>query len=152
MKGVFKEVIVILLLCLAIILLLGVVLYEFVPMNKVVPQEVKYSATEETKQALEEKKAADSESVILTYEVSATDLSNYKKANDYVAGRKDPFARLPEELKDQENAGSTGTSTGSTSSGSSSSNGTSAGSSQGTNNNNQSTENSTNFYPEKGTK
>ena len=45
-KNVLKEIIIILLLTLAIILLLGVLLYEYVPMNKVVPEAVTYTATE----------------------------------------------------------------------------------------------------------
>ena len=78
-KNVLKEIIIILLLTLAIILLLGVLLYEYVPMNKVVPEAVTYTATEETRQALEEKTAQDSDEVILSYEVTSTDLKNYKK-------------------------------------------------------------------------
>ena len=81
-KNVLKEIIIILLLTLAIILLLGVLLYEYVPMNKVVPEAVTYTATEETRQALEEKTAQDSDEVILSYEVTSTDLKNYKKGKD----------------------------------------------------------------------
>ena len=36
-KNVLREIIILLLLTLAIILLLGVLLYEYVPMNKVIP-------------------------------------------------------------------------------------------------------------------
>ena len=93
-KGILKEIMIILLLIFAIILLMGVLLYDYVPMNKVVPQDVKYVAAEDTKKALEEKKATDSESVVLTYEVTATDLKNYKKVNEYKAGRKNPFGPI----------------------------------------------------------
>ena len=160
-KGVFKEIIIILLLCFAIILLLGVLLYGYVPMNKVIPQQVSYVATQDTKEALEEKKAADSDSVILTYEVTATDLSNYKKQNEYVAGRKNPFAPLPEEIKDSNSgstsgttggSSSTGTNTGSTGNSSDSNNsnkGTTSGNNQSTGNSNSG---STNYYPDRGTK
>ena len=53
-KTIIRETIIILLLCLAIILVLGVVLYNYVPANKVVPQEVSYSQTEEVKKAIQE--------------------------------------------------------------------------------------------------
>ena len=38
-KKIFKELIISLLLCLAIILLLGILLYEYVPMTKTIPHE-----------------------------------------------------------------------------------------------------------------
>ena len=46
-KNVLREIIILLLLTLAIILLLGVLLYEYVPMNKVIPETVTYTATDE---------------------------------------------------------------------------------------------------------
>ena len=46
-KKVIKEIIIMLLLCLAIILVLGVLLYEYVPSNKIVPDEVSYTTPEE---------------------------------------------------------------------------------------------------------
>ena len=46
-KNVLREIIILLLLTLAIILLLGVLLYEYVPMNKVIPETVTYTATQE---------------------------------------------------------------------------------------------------------
>ena len=45
-KNVLREIIILLLLTLAIILLLGVLLYEYVPMNKEIPEKVTYTATE----------------------------------------------------------------------------------------------------------
>ena len=39
-KNLIKEIIILLLLILATILVLGVVLYEYVPMNKVIPEKV----------------------------------------------------------------------------------------------------------------
>ena len=41
-KNIIKEIIIMLLLCLAIILILGVILYEYVPSNKILPEEVSY--------------------------------------------------------------------------------------------------------------
>ena len=45
-KNVIKEIIIILLLCLAIILILGILLYEYVPISKTVPNPVSYVRTE----------------------------------------------------------------------------------------------------------
>ena len=78
-KNVLREIIILLLLTLAIILLLGVLLYEYVPMNKVIPETVTYTATDETRKAIEEQSAQDDGTVVLSYEVTSTDLKNYKK-------------------------------------------------------------------------
>ena len=93
-KNVLREIIILLLLTLAIILLLGVLLYEYVPMNKVIPETVTYTATDETRKAIEEQSAQDDGTVVLSYEVTSTDLKNYKKVNDYKAGRKNPFSTV----------------------------------------------------------
>jgi hypothetical protein len=90
-KTIIRETIIILLLCLAIILVLGVVLYNYVPTNKIVPEQVSYTQTEEVKNAIEES-AVDNTQVILTYEIDETDLNNYEKVRDYKPGKTNPFS------------------------------------------------------------
>ena len=143
-KNILKEIIIILLLTLAIILLLGVLLYDYVPMNKVIPEKVSYTASEEVKEISTEVEKNNEEIPITSYTVTSTDLKNYKKVNDYTAGRKNPFAAI-------ESSGETGGTTGNTSSGSTS---TSGSSNTGTANGGTTStnENSTNYYPYKGTK
>ncbi len=153
-KGILKEIIIILLIALAIILLLGILLYDYVPMKKVVPTTESYVATEEVKQALEEKAETENDKVVLTYEVTSTDIKNYKKGNDYKAGRKNPFSSV-------NTVGGT-TTNGQTSNGSA--NGTNNNNNNSSNNNNNDSNsnnsgtntgnntNSTNYYPDKGTK
>ena len=51
-KNIIKEIIIMLLLCLAIILVLGVLLYEYVPSNKIIPDEVSYTTPENIKKAV----------------------------------------------------------------------------------------------------
>ena len=46
-KTIIKEIIIMLLLCLAIILVLGVLLYEYVPSNKLIPEEVSYTTPQD---------------------------------------------------------------------------------------------------------
>lgn len=91
-KKIFKETIISLLLCLAIILLLGILLYNYVPMNKTIPNPVSYSTPENVKQELAESQGVDEEQVIMTYEVDATDLNNYKRIQDYKPGKANPFS------------------------------------------------------------
>ena len=49
-KSIIKELIIVLLLCLAIILVLGILLYEYVPVSKTIPNEVSYTTPEEVKE------------------------------------------------------------------------------------------------------
>ena len=48
MKSVLKEIIIILLLCCAICLILGVVFYDYIPTNKVIPSTVEPYTTSNT--------------------------------------------------------------------------------------------------------
>ena len=90
-KNIIKEIIIVLLLCLAIILILGVLLYEYVPSNKVIPEKVSYTTPENVKEELNK---ADNTNIITTYEynVEASDLNNYKRVSDYVPGKQNPFS------------------------------------------------------------
>ena len=91
-KKVIKEIIIMLLLCLAIILILGVLLYEYVPSNKIIPEEVSYTTPEEVKEELSKGENVEDEQVILTYSIDATDLNNYERINSYVPGKTNPFS------------------------------------------------------------
>lgn len=169
-KSVLKEIIIILLLTLAIILLLGVILYDYVPMNKVLPEKVTYTASEEVKQISSEVTQKNDEIPITSYTVTSTDLKNYKRVNDYTAGRKNPFESI--ESSGTSSGTTTGTSGGNTGNGASTSGGSSnsegsttsgnTGSSGGstssgttntsTSNSETNNTNSTNYYPDRGTK
>ena len=91
-KNIIKEIIIFLLLTLAIILVLGVVLYQYVPTNKIIPETVSYTTPEKVKTELQTDENVDTSEVVVTYQIDSTDLSNYKRINEYVSGRKNPFA------------------------------------------------------------
>lgn len=151
-KNIMKEIIIILLLILAIILILGVLLYDYVPNNKIIPQQVSYTTPEKVKSELATDDSVDTTEVVVTYEVNADDLKNYKKVKDYVSGKKNPFESI---TADNTTNGNT-TSQGGTTTGTSNST-TSQG--QATNTAGTSTtagaddtQNSTGYLPDKGTK
>lgn len=125
-KTIIREIIIMLLLCLAIIVVLGLLLYDYVPMSKVVPEPVSYVTPENVKQELQESGEVDESQVIMTYEVDATDLKNYQNVKNYNPGKVNPFSSY-----DTSNNRNTTTTT--TTSGVS---GTASGSSSTTNNNN----------------
>ena len=150
-KNIIKEIIIVLLLCLAIILILGVLLYEYVPTNKVIPEKVSYVTPEKVKEELNK---ADSANIITTYEynVEASDLNNYKRVSDYVPGKQNPFSSY--------NAGQTQTTGGENTSTGSSSTTTGNSSNSANNNSNSNTSAGTNtnassegsYIPNHGTK
>ncbi len=91
-KTIIKEMIIMLLVCLAIILILGVLLYEYVPSNKIVPDVVSYTPSEAVQQELSKNKDVENDEIILTYSVDSTDLDNYERINTYVPGKPNPFS------------------------------------------------------------
>ena len=91
-KTIVKELIISLLLCLAIILLLGILLYEYVPMTKTIPNAVSYTTPANVKQELAQSENIDENQIIMTYEVDLTDLNNYKRIQNYKPGKANPFS------------------------------------------------------------
>ncbi len=142
-KKVIKEIIIMLLLCLAIILILGVLLYEYVPSNKIVPDEVSYTTPASVQEELSKSEDVENDEVILTYSVDSTDLDNYERINTYVPGKPNPFSPYTETTTSGEDTTPNGSSTGA-------SGNTNSGSSTGTNNTTSSGGSA--YYPDTGTK
>lgn len=122
-KTIIRETIIALLVCLAVLLILSVALYNFIPSNKVVPEEVKYTPSKEIQTQLNSEVDKENNEVLMTYEVTASDLENYQKAKEYVPGKANPFAAVSESTDDSksENTGSN-INTGSSSTGESNNN------------------------------
>ena len=146
-KNVIKEIIILLLICLAIILILGILLYEYVPMSKTVPNPVSYTTPEDVQQELASSSDVDTSQVILTYEVDSTDLNNYERINDYQPGKANPFSSY-------ETSGENTTTNGSATGGSSSSSGSSSSNSNNTNTSSSgnTTTSGGQYFQDKGTK
>lgn len=155
-KTIVKELIIILLLCLAVILILGIIFYEYVPMSKTIPNEVSYTTPEDVKQELIETGDVDESQIVMTYEVDSTDLNNYKRIQGYKPGKANPFSSYETIQSNVQNANST---TGnSTTNGSNNGTGNSATSNNNTNNSGNATENNNestsggHYFQDKGTK
>lgn len=97
LKKLIKEIIIILLLIIAIVLILGVLLYEYVPSNKIVPEKISYTTPEKIQQELQISEEIEQQEIVITYQIDSTDLNNYKKIQEYIPGKKNPFAEVPEE-------------------------------------------------------
>ena len=125
-KSIIKEIIIVLLLCLAIMLILGILLYEYVPITKTLPNEVSYTTPDNVKQELLSSSDVDDTQVIMTYEVNQEDLNNYRRVQDYVPGKANPFSSYETTATDPTgNDSSTGGSSSNSSSSNSSSGNTS---------------------------
>ena len=157
-KSIIKEIIIMLLICLAIILVLGILLYEYVPASKTMPNEVSYTTPSDVKEELLSSADVDDSQIIVTYEVNQDDLNNYKKVQNYKPGKANPFDSG--ETTDSSNATNTTNGNSSTvnsnngNTGSSSTGNTSAGSQTGGSSNTDSntTTSGGSYFPDKGTK
>ena len=140
-----------LLLCLAIILILGVILYEYVPSNKILPEEVSYVTPQNIKEELNSSNSVEEDKVILTYEIDESDLANYQRIKDYKPGKVNPFSTYEE--KTEENQSQNGQNTTNNNSGSTNSNNSSStgGNTQNSVQNSNTSSEGT-YFPDKGTK
>lgn len=146
-KNIIKEIIIILLLTLAIILIMGVLLYGYSPSGKILPEAVSYTTPEEAKQEIAQQDNADTNQIVMTYEVTASDLKNYQRTNEYVQGKRNPFASIEteEEETNSSNSNSSSSSSNKSSSNSSTNSNTNSNSSSTTNDNEG-------YFPDRGTK
>lgn len=142
-KSIIKEITIVLLLCLAVILVLGILLYEYVPTAKTIPNQVAYTTPEEVKEELLASDQIDESEIIMTYEINSDDLNNYKRIQDYKPGKANPFSSY----QTQES-----TENGEANSGTTSSSGNSSSSTTTTKDNNQTTTSGGQFFKDKGTK
>ena len=158
-KSILKEIIIVLLLCLAIILVLGILLYDYVPISKTFPNQVAYTTPEDVKQELLQSGTLDESEVIMTYEVNNDDLNNYRRVKDYKPGKANPFSSYETATEGNTKNSTNGTSTTGTAT---SGNGTTTGSGNGgsttsesSTTSNTTSENTTSgghFFQDKGTK
>ena len=99
-KKVFKEVVIAMLLCIAIILVTALALYNYAPSNKELPDKVAYTTPDKVEEELAD--STGGEAVVLTYEINGTDMSNYERTNSYNPGKTNPFEDFETEEEETE--------------------------------------------------
>lgn len=94
-KKIIKELAIIILLLVAIGLIFCIVFYEYNTVNVTVPKKAEaYELPADTKTELDETlKANETQELIKTYIVDASDLKGYESSNDYEKGKVNPFAK-----------------------------------------------------------
>ena len=110
-KKIIKELIIALLLCLAIILVLGIVLYNYNPSSKTLPDKVEYTTSQTVKEYINDNQGVDEDKIVMTYSVDSTDLNNYRRVHSYVPGKNNPFSSYKNTEVQGTNTTTSGTST-----------------------------------------
>ena len=137
-KTVFKEILIGLLLLVAVVLLLGILLYDYIPNSVTVPKkEQAHELPAEIKEELKETLAQESQNIIKTYYIDSSALTIYENIDSYDKGKRDPFTSY------KTATASSGTS-GNNSNGTSNNNNGSNNNSNNNNNNNSNNNNNTN--------
>lgn len=92
-KEIIKQTAIVILACIAILLALALILYRYIPSNKVVPSKVQaYAMPENIKAEIDEKTEEELREQSQIYEVTDSDLDMYKSVKSYNPGKSDPFA------------------------------------------------------------
>ena len=96
-KKIFKEVFIILLVCVAIILIMAVIFYNYMPTNKIIPAKVTaYKTPENIEAEITEDTIGSYTTQEQEYTIDDTDLSKYQATQSYNPGKPDPFAEYSE--------------------------------------------------------
>ena len=98
-KSIIKEIIIILLLLLAVVLALGVLFYDYIPTNKMVPKVETYKTADSVSKEIEEN-VTEKEPTIERYEINESHLSEYQKTNVYNKGKVNPFSTYADPTPD----------------------------------------------------
>ncbi len=134
MKSVIKEILIIVLLCCAVCLILGVVFYDYIPTNKVIPSQVQAYQTSNTIKDEISQGVSNYEAGNYVFEITDSDLSLYRQSDSYDPGKANPFASSALSENTTTNTMAEGTNTGNTTSNENTSNNSSSGTSNQNNN------------------
>lgn len=102
-KSIIKETFIMILLCIAIVLILGILLYDYIPSNMVVPIKEAYETPNDVKEEINEQ-ITEIEKTEISYEVTEDDLKLYKQSSSYKPGKPDPFSELTDETTNTDNS------------------------------------------------
>ena len=131
LKSILKEILFTIISIAVILLILAIVLYDYNPIVKNIPESVKYEISKEVSDELNSQAIPNDTRVIVTYEVDNADLNN---AQDYNPGKKNPFIKYKTEDVDGSPINGGTTSSGSSNGSSNNSTNSSTNGSSGSNN------------------
>lgn len=134
-KTIIKEVCIMILLLIAIVLIFGVLFYEYIPLSKTIPNKVTYQIPEEIANEIAGAKVEESSPVNVIYQIDESELKMYQRTNNYKAGKVNPFASVAGDTTgtNETSSGNSNTNSSTNNSGTSSSNNNSTSSSTNSN-------------------
>ena len=91
-KSVIKEIFIMLLLCIAIVLILGVIFYNYIPTNKAIPNKLAEYTTPENINSKIEEVTLENKTEEITYQIDSTDLKLDRETHGYTTGKVNPFS------------------------------------------------------------
>lgn len=108
-----KQVLLTFVTLIAVGLVLVVVLYKYIPTNKIVPTKVKaYKTSQEVATEIAETQQSDAlTKQEKTYEITDSDLNLYRSTQSYNPGKPDPFDDYVEPVEENTTTAGTGTTT-----------------------------------------
>ena len=95
-KQIIKEIIFTMIIFIILLLLLSILLYNYMPTSKIIPEITAYKTPTEIADEIDNAENTGLQSEILTYEITKNDLNLYTNKNIYVQGKNDPFAEVSE--------------------------------------------------------
>ena len=96
-KTIFKEFFIILLVCIAIILIMALIFYNYIPTNKIIPAKVTaYKTPENIEAEITEDTIGSYTTQETEYTIDNTDLTQYQVTQSYNPGKPDPFSEYSE--------------------------------------------------------
>ena len=99
LKSVIKEIIILLLLSVAILLILMVLFYDYIPISEEIPTVQAYTTPEDVRNELDTT-ISEAEKVEVTYEVTDSDLNVYQQTGRYNEGKANPFSLQEENVNE----------------------------------------------------
>ena len=90
-KSILKEVCITILLCTAMVLAFGIIFYDYIPINKVIPEKVAYEVPTDVKSELNEEIFKQESKPAIRYSVTSSDLKTYESTTVYQPGNPNPF-------------------------------------------------------------
>ena len=95
-KNILKEVIIVLILCIAILLILSVMFYDYNPITKVVPNKVAYNTPDDIAEIIQEETLNTMvETEKRVYTIDGSDLNIYQRSQTYDPSKENPFVSSP---------------------------------------------------------
>lgn len=127
MKAISKELFIMALLLMVVVFMIGIIFYQYMPNNKMVPQPISYRAESSTTSVLQEiaststndgsdSSSSDTQSIIKSYSIGAKELSTAASKQSFTSGKTDPFSEYVEIVANTTDGNTTTNTTGGTNS------------------------------------